>query len=232
MPFRGDRGSIPGMSDRAATVLPDLTGELALMTDDIKSNRGKPVVRRFNELLDALERAHANYAICGAVALGAHGAERYTKDIDVLVADEHLELVVTELTGTMSELGREPAQGPAKQIRLRAKRAKTDRAVDVDLMAPVDAVEAWALATSVRARAFGRKVDVVSSEGLVLMKLRAYLSDPESERGGQHRTDAMRLLRLGTVDVAALRQFVRSDAALSAALERVLAAPPPRGRLG
>lgn len=218
------------MSDRAAMLSPDLTGELQLMTDDIQSTDAKPVLRRFNELLDALEKARARYAICGAVALGAHGAERYTKDIDVLVADEDLERVATELAATMVELGREPSDAPPKQIRLRALHATNDRSVDIDLMAP-DPVEAWALSTSVRAAAFGRKVDVVSIEALVLMKLRAYLSDPESGRGSQHRADAMTLLSMGQVDVVALRQFVRSDAILSDELERVLAAPPPRGRL-
>lgn len=225
MPFAA---SIETMSDR----VPDLSGELALMTDDITSNADRPVRRRFAELVDALERAHARYAICGATAMGAHGAERFTKDIDVLVADADLERVVLELAATMAVLGREPAQGPAKQVRLRAKGATDDRAVDIDLMVPVDAVEAWALSTSVRGRAFTRKVDVASVEALILMKLRAYLSDPESARGAQHRSDAMTLVLLPGVDVAALRQFVRSDAALAAELERVLAAPPPRGRLG
>ena len=42
----------------------------------------------------------------------------------------------------------------------------------------------------------------------------------------------MTLVLLPGVDVAALRQFVRSDPPLAAELERVLASPPPRGRLG
>jgi hypothetical protein len=202
------------------------------MTDDITSGAARPVRRRFTQLIDALERTRANYAICGAAAMGAHGARRFTAEIDVLVDAPHLDRILGNLAASMVELRRQPGEGPAKEIRLRSKRAKTSAGVDIDVMVPIDAVEAWALATSVRARAFGRKVDVVSSEGLVLMKLRAYLSDPESARGGQHRADAATLVQLGTIDVPALRQFVRSDAALSAALERILAAPPPRGRLG
>jgi hypothetical protein len=129
-----------------------------LMTDDISRGRGRPVQRRFLLLLDALEKARARYAICGAVAMGAHGAERYTRDIDVLVEAADLDRVLQQLAGSMKELGREPTKGPAKQVRLRSKRAKTGDAVDVDLLVPVDA-KAWALATAVRARAFGRKVD-------------------------------------------------------------------------
>ncbi len=202
------------------------------MTDDITSKAARPVRRRFTQLVDALERAHAHYAICGATAMGAHGARRFTEDIDVLVDAASLDRVLRELSAGMVELGREPPDGPAKQVRLRSRRAKDSAGVDVDLLVPVDAVEAWALATSVRARAFDRKVDVVSLEALVLMKLRAYLSDPAAVRAGLHRSDAATLLLLPGVDLAALRQFVRSDAALAAELERVLAAPPPRGRLG
>jgi hypothetical protein len=202
------------------------------MTDDITSSRGRPIKRRFKQLLDALEKTRARYAICGAVAVGAHGAERFTRDIDVLIADIDLERVVEELSRSMSEIGREPVEGAAKQIRLRSKRAKGPQGVDIDLLVPVDVVEAWALATAVRGRAFGRKVDLASSEALVLMKLRAYLSDPEAARAGLHRYDAIALLQAGGVDVPELRRFVRSHEDLAAELERALASPPPRGRLG
>ena len=202
------------------------------MTDDIQSSRAKPVRRRFTQLVDALERARARYAICGAVAMGAHGARRYTEDIDVLVEQADVERVAEELATSMVEIGREPAKGPAKQVRLRSKRAKTSRSVDIDLMVPVNAVEAWALATSVRARAFARKADVASTEALVLMKLGAYLSDPESRAGGKHRNDAITLLQTTRVDVAELRRFVRGTPDLASELERALAAPKPRGRLG
>lgn len=220
------------MSDRAPRLSPDFSDELRLMADDITSKAARPVRRRFTQLIDALERARARYAICGATALGAHGARRFTEDIDVLVEAGDLERVVAELSASMRELGREPANGPAKQVRLRSKRATTSSGVDIDLMVPVDAVEAWALETSVRARAFDRKVDVVSTEALVLMKLRAYLSDPHSARGPLHRADAITLLAAGAVDLASLRNFVRSDAVLAAELERAVMTPPPRGRLG
>jgi hypothetical protein len=211
---------------------PDLSYELRLMADDITSASARPVRRRFTQLVDALERARARYAICGATAMGAHGARRFTEDIDVLVDESDLDRVLAELAPGMKVLAREPADGPAKQVRLRSRRAKGPAGVDIDLLVPVDAVEAWALATSVRARAFDRKVDVASLDALVVMKLRAYMSDPDAPRAGVHRGDAHVLLQLGGVDVPALRRFVRSDPALAAELERLFAAPPPRGRLG
>lgn len=232
------RGTLQVMSGRSTTVRvsrsrePDLTYELTLMAEDIKSSRSKPVRRRFSQLIDALERSKARYALCGAVAMGAHGAERFTSDIDVLIDDDSLDRALAALSGSMMELGREPPTGRPKQVKLRSRRAKTTNAVDIDLMVPVNTVEAWALSTAVRARAFDRKVDVASPEAVVLMKLSAYLSDPESQRGLLHRSDAMWLLQLGQIDLAELRRFLRGHAELAAELERVLAAPPPRGRLG
>lgn len=202
------------------------------MASDINAARDRPIRRRFIQLLDALEGAGARYAICGAVAMGAHGVRRFTEDIDVLIAGADLEDVVARLARSMTEIGREPSDGPAKQIRLRSRRARGPGAVDIDLLVPVDAIEAWALASPVRGRAYDRKVDLASAEALVVMKLRAYLSDPSSGAGVQHRADAMRLLLTGAVDIPSLRRFVRSDAELATELERVLAAPPPRGRLG
>jgi hypothetical protein len=201
------------------------------MTDDIQSSRARPVRRRLTQVVDALERVRARYAICGAIAMGAHGHRRFTEDIDVLVAEEDLEPVVAALAGSMREIGREPATGRALQVRLRSKRARATSPIDVDLLVPVDAVEAWALSTAVRGIAFDRKVDVVSPEAVVVMKLRAYLSGPDARGGGKHRDDAMELLATGSVDLDTLRRFVRGHADLAAELERVLAAPPPRGRV-
>jgi len=202
------------------------------MAENIRGTGPRPIVRRFHQLVDALDRARARYAICGATAMGAHGVERFTKDIDLLVGAEDLDRVVAELAPAMRELGRGPVGGPPKQVRLRSKRAKTDAGVDIDLMVPIDAVEAWALATSVRARAFERKIDVASAEALVVMKLRAYLSDPDSSRGAQHRADAMSLCEKARIDIHGVRRFVRSSPELADALEKLLAAPKPRGRLG
>ena len=164
--------------------------------------------------------------------MGAHGAERYTRDIDVLVDEADVERVIKQLAGSMRELGREPAHGAAKQVRLRSKRARSADAIDIALLVPVDVVESWALSTAVRARAFGRKVDVASPEALIVMKLRAYLSDPESASGAKHRADAMTIAGSVKVDRVGLRAFVRSHPDLAAELERVFAAPAPRGRLG
>ena len=42
------------------------------------------------QLIDALEAAGAEYALCGGLALAVHGHPRFTKDIDLLVPAEAL----------------------------------------------------------------------------------------------------------------------------------------------
>lgn len=41
-------------------------------------------------LTAAFDRASLPYAVCGGIAVGVYGAPRATKDLDVLVAPEHL----------------------------------------------------------------------------------------------------------------------------------------------
>ncbi len=202
------------------------------MAENITGTGPRPIVRRFNQLIDALENVGARYSICGATAMGAYGAQRFTHHIDLLVAQGDLEPVVAELAKTMRELGREPTTGDAKQVRLRSKRARTLAGVDIDLMVPVDPIEAWAISTCVRARAFERKVDVVSAEALVLMKLQAYLSNPESERGSQHRADALALLRVAKINLGDIRQFLKGSLQKLEAFEKLLRVPSSTGRLG
>ena len=210
---------------------PDGTAVLRLMADDPTEERARPVKRRFNQMITAFERVRARYAVCGAVAMGAHGARRFTEDIDVFVAAEDLVAVLATLSRSMRELRREPPEGSPFHVRLRSRRARGPAGVDVDLLVPIDAAEAWALETAVRGRALGRKFDVISPEALIVLKLRAYLGEPEG-KGAQHRWDAIRVLREVPIDLDELRRFVRDSPPLAAELERVLQLPPGRGRSG
>ena len=46
------------------------------------------VYAEFLALVKALEAAHIEYALCGALALAVHGAPRATKDIDLIARKE------------------------------------------------------------------------------------------------------------------------------------------------
>jgi hypothetical protein len=81
-------------------------------TANIRSGIGKPIThfwqrvkeidlffegrgrehQTLRRLVQRLEKAKISYAIVGAMAVNAHGAERTTKDVDVLVTQEGLDL--------------------------------------------------------------------------------------------------------------------------------------------
>lgn len=212
-----------------ATPMSDWSSILALMADDPTRRAARPVRRRLVQLADALEKAAARHAICGAFAMGILGARRFTEDIDVLVDERDIAGLLDALGGALREVGREPAVGAPFQVKLRSRRAAGPGAVDIDLLVPIEPIEQWALDTAIEERAFGRRVKVVTADALVLLKLRAAQDAAESPEAGQHRADAARLLRAGKVDVAGLRRFLASHPLL-AELDRLLAAPPAGGR--
>lgn len=200
------------------------------MADDPGQARSRPVRRRLLQLLEAAERSGARYALCGAVAMGAHGVRRFTEDIDVLVDRADVEALLAELGRSFREVGREPSEGVPAQVKLRSRRSSGSAAVDIDLLVPVDAIEAWALQTAESGDAFGRPVRLVTTQALVVMKLAAYLDDPDQPEAGRHRADAARLLRETEVSVDELRAFLADSPDLLGELELILASPPPRGR--
>lgn len=48
------------------------------------------LVDELHAIAAALQRAAIPYAVCGGIAVTAHGATRSTKDIDIAIAREHL----------------------------------------------------------------------------------------------------------------------------------------------
>jgi hypothetical protein len=51
------------------------------------------LIAELEQLVDALERAHIEYALCGGLALAVHGHPRATKDIDLLVQPESVDRI-------------------------------------------------------------------------------------------------------------------------------------------
>ena len=200
---------------------------LHLMADDPTRRDPRPVRQRLDELIDALDVIGATSAVCGAVAMGAHGVRRFTEDIDVLIDAGDLQPLLAALSG-YDELGRQPPEGPPAQVRLRARGAGAGE-VDIDLLVPISALEQWALTTSVAGTAFGRPVRLVSVEALVVLKLQAFADNRDALVSGQHRFDIGRILEQCDVDLDAVRDFLAGHPLLPE-LEAILAAPPPRGR--
>jgi hypothetical protein len=117
----------------------------------------------------ALEIRQIDYAVCGGVAVAIHGHPRATTHIDLVVAPESLDAVLE----TVSALGYDLAAAPMRfasgiEVR-RVSRLQAGEAFTLDLMPVTDVLRpAWDSRERVTWR--GRKLGVVSRDGLVLMK--------------------------------------------------------------
>ncbi|MDX1928514.1 MAG: hypothetical protein SFV81_18435 [Pirellulaceae bacterium] len=68
------------------------------------------IQQELRALIVALNRESIEYALCGGLAVAFHGYARFTKDIDILIAEESLEsaLKVAEEVGFLDSSGRIP----------------------------------------------------------------------------------------------------------------------------
>jgi hypothetical protein len=83
------------------------------------------VYKALGDLIERLESAGISYALIGALALGEHGLDRSTEDVDILVTKEGL----AEFRARFEGLGYVPAfQGAIKKFR------STDTGVRIDFI--------------------------------------------------------------------------------------------------
>lgn len=126
----------------------------------------------FERLIDALEAAHARYAVAGGLALAVWGAPRATTDIDLLVLAED----VPELLALVAPLGFTLEALPMKfsdgvEVR-RLTKIEAGDAITLDLLVGGEALEeVWQ--GRVRLPTERGHMSVVSREGLIRMKLSA-----------------------------------------------------------
>ena len=124
-------------------------------------------------LIDALDDAGVEYAVCGGIALAVHGRPRFTKDIDFLVRAADLERVraAARARGFVLDGGRLSfGVGTGKERELvRLSKAEGEVILTLDLMLVCPVLEdVWSARQRVEWR--GRGVWIVSRGGLVQMK--------------------------------------------------------------
>lgn len=131
------------------------------------------------------------YAVCGGVALAIHGHPRFTKDIDILIRPEDLPraLAAAATRGFVLEGGKLTFHTgtPDERSMFRVSRAQGTHLLTLDLLlAGANDDPVWASRRTVEFQ--GRRVGVVSREGLIAMKRAAGrgqdLLDIERLRGG------------------------------------------------
>jgi hypothetical protein len=80
---------------------------------DMFFQKRDPVHQTAKRLTKRLDKAGIPYAIMGAMAVNAHGAERTTKDVDILLTKEGLQRFKSEFLGKTYE----PVEGRPRRFR-------------------------------------------------------------------------------------------------------------------
>lgn len=121
-------------------------------------------------LVDALNAADAEYALCGGLALAVHGAPRATIDIDLLVRPDD----VSRIREVAAARGFKVAALPMNFSNIRIDRITKIHpdgdTLMLDLLVYSPALEeVWQ--TRERRRWNGRDLSVVSADGLITLKM-------------------------------------------------------------
>lgn len=133
------------------------------------------LIAELEQLVDALEREHVEYAVCGGLALAIHGLPRATKDIDLLVRPEStprareiaralgFDIPARKMTFGLA------AGTPRTMERISKLDDPTGNLLSLDLIhVEPDLEDVWA--TRMRLDLPTRPIVVVSRAGLVTMK--------------------------------------------------------------
>jgi hypothetical protein len=125
------------------------------------------------ELIDALERAAVDYALCGGIAVAFHGYPRFTKDIDLLVREQDLARVKQAVRPLGFILQADPmtfgAGGSAERVLHRVSKVVDGEHLILDLLLVNSALnEVWDDRDLYEWK--GRQVRIVSADGLAKMK--------------------------------------------------------------
>ncbi len=131
------------------------------------------LLEQFERVIEALDAAGIAYALCGGLAVNVYGHVRATMDIDLLLRPEAVDRALAALRpiGYDLDAGTLPFDvgGPNERAIRRVTRLDDGDFLCVDLVMVTPVFEAvWASRTTVPWR--GRKLAVVSREGLLTMK--------------------------------------------------------------
>jgi hypothetical protein len=149
---------------------------------------GKPrgFAATLREVLEALEKARLRGVIIGAGALAAHGAPRYTRDIDVLTDDASARRLVRSLFDR-------GWKGPPPSRDVFFYTMESPVGVEVDVLGAAEQLYLDVIEAAVPGRFLGEDVLIPTPEHYVLLKLRAAEDSPEDRL--KHMSDALKMMQ-------------------------------------
>ncbi len=131
------------------------------------------LVAELRAVLAALDDAAVQYALCGGLAANIYGADRFTKDIDLLVAPEDLEtaLKVAHASGFTTDSGIIPLSGGTYRMHRVVKLEKGwEEPLSLDLMIADGGTYASAYESRHAVQHEDRQLWLVTLETLIEMK--------------------------------------------------------------
>lgn len=126
----------------------------------------------FGRIISALNDAHVDYALCGALALAVHGAPRATKDIDLLVEGDDLETVLAQVESLGYRLKADRMRFSDGMELQRVTRVEDGEFLTLDLLVVDDSTRAAWESRRVFDTEHG-PATVISRDALIAMKVRA-----------------------------------------------------------
>ena len=123
-------------------------------------------------LINALEQAKIEYALCGGIAMAIHGRPRATVDIDMLITQESLPetlRIAGRLGYTIRGLDLSFGKDEIEIRRVSKIDSDTRFVLTLDMILVTNAIrKVWE--TRVKANLEGGELSVVSKEGLITLK--------------------------------------------------------------
>ena len=176
----------------------------------------------FADLLAAFAQAHVRYLIIGGYALGVHSVPRFTKDIDIRLADgaENIRRCASALAifgAPESVVGSMQTAGPDDVVWMGQPPLR------IDLLQAIPGVsfdDAWN--RRVTARWYDMDVDVLGLEDLIASK--GYNENKSSARAPR-RPGGKALRRRNTRGISRSRNAAPGDASAYAAIDLLKLAP-------
>lgn len=166
---------------------------------------GKPrgFAATLRAMLDALEETRLRGVIIGAGALAAHGAPRYTRDIDVLTDDAS----ARSLVRTLFDRG---WKGPPPSRDVFFYTMESPAGVEVDVMGAAEQLYLDVIEAAVPGRFLGEDVLIPTPEHYVLLKLRAAEDSPEDRL--KHMSDALKMMQTKVeTNLRAVAGYIRAQ---------------------
>lgn len=157
-----------GTSGRLARV-----GRLRPLADNTVMRKIPDLVAELRALLRAFSEAGVDYALCGGLAANIYGADRFTKDIDLLIAPDDLDaaLGIARSCGFTIDAGLLPLEEGARAMHRVVKlEAGWEDALQLDLMIADGGSYAEAYESRYPVTHEGLEIWLVAREELIEMK--------------------------------------------------------------